>query len=301
MKALTLTQQQFETLISYRLPDDVINVESTFYIVDSPTQIEKGRKLFKKLYQIEGDYFGNKLLTVNTLMDNERIIGIDQLVMPERIVIVDDTVMGFLLPFIENSINLSTLLKSQQIPNEVKKQYLIAVGKLLKKVQSIKRFKHNFFLSDVHEDNFIIDTDSKMLYAVDLDSCKIGDNQPFPSKYLSTNINLKDPDMNPELATKYPINEDGMRIPNANTEWLCYILLILGYISQGPIYRLKVNEYQKYLDYLHDLSFPYALLDCFERIYTPQNNYSPMHLIGQIPDDNEKASFDTFIKRIKKR
>ena len=43
----------------------------------------------------------------------------------------------------------------------------------------------DFYLNDMHENNFIIDNNTDSIRVVDIDSCKINGNYTFGSKYLS--------------------------------------------------------------------------------------------------------------------
>jgi hypothetical protein len=88
-------------------------------------------------------------------------------------------------------------------------------------------------------------------------------------------------------------------MPNANTEWFCYNLIILNYIAQGPIFDLNIANFYDYLQYLKDLGFPTEIIDCFAKIYTNADNKSPQHLLEQIPDDISKANYNIFMQKKK--
>ena len=178
MNAITLNQKSFETLSDLDIP--IVNTEGRLFVLND-------KILFKRFYVDEGDYFGNKLLTLNTLIDNKEALSDRNLILPEKIVLVDKKVVGFSMPYVENNINLTIMLDEKRIPLKEKLKYLKKVGDILENVQDVKEFRDNFFLGDVQSGNFIVELDDnklQTLHAVDLDSCKIGDNLTFPFKIL---------------------------------------------------------------------------------------------------------------------
>lgn len=284
MKAITMNQKEFDKLINYEV--SVINTEGRLYILNDNI-------LFKRFYVDEGEYFGNKLLTLNTLMDNKDLLSDKNLVLPNKIILVDKKLVGFSMPFIKDNINLTILLKEKTISLDEKLKYLKDVGTILESVQNVKEFKDNFFLNDVHSGNFVIDLkNSKEIYAVDLDSSKIGDNMPFASKILATNFNIKS-------NRKYKVSRNGLIMPDKNTEWLCYNIMILNFISNFNVNSLSVGQFDSYLQYLEDLNFNKDLIDCFSKIYSKTNdNLNPKDYIDTIPKDYIKADFENFKRRL---
>ncbi len=285
MRAVTLNQKSFDTLTDLNIP--IINTEGRLYILND-------RLLFKRFYVDEGEYFGNKLLTLNTLIDNKEALSNRNLILPEKIVLVDKKVVGFTMPYINDNINLTILLDDKTIPLKDKLIYLRKVGEVLSKVQDVKEFKDRFFLGDVQTGNFIVSLENKKLdeiFAVDLDSSKIGDNLPFPSKILSTNFNIKN-------NKKYKMSTNGLIEPDANTEWLCYNMMILNFIGNFNINSLSENQFYRYLEYLNDLNFNKELIDSFSKVYSRSNkNTNPQDLVESIPNDYTKADYSEFRKR----
>lgn len=286
MRAVTMNQHSFAALSDLDVP--IINTEGRLYILND-------RLLFKRFYVDEGEYFGNKLLTLNTLIDNREALADRSLILPEKIVLVDKKVVGFTMPFIKDNINLTILLESRSIPFSTKIEYLRRVGEILENVQNVKEFKGNFFLGDVNSNNFVVRMDNaklRELYAVDLDSSRIGDNLPFPSKILSTNFNLRN-------NKKYKISKNGLIEPDANTEWLCYCITILNFIGNFNINSLSESQFYNYLTYLNDLGFNKELIDCFSRIYSrTDNNVNPQELIESIPSDYTSLDYSNLRRKL---
>lgn len=60
----------------------------------------------------------------------------------------------------------------------------------------------DFYIGDIHEDNFLVDTEKQEIFVADLDSCKIAD---------------------------YKVTEE--------TDIYCYIIMILNYLYDGRVDR----------------------------------------------------------------
>ena len=198
------------------------------------------------------------------------------------------------MPYIKDNINLTILLADKSVPLKDKLIFLKKAGDILENVQGVTEFKNNFFLGDVHSGNFVVNIkDLKLddLHAVDLDSSRIGDNLAFPSKILSTNFNLKN-------KKKYKLSKNGLIEPDANTEWLCYSMMILNFIGNFNINRLSEVQFDKYLQYLEDLGFNQELINIFSKVYTEENNLNPKEFIETIPADFIKADYSSFKRKL---
>ena len=164
------------------------------------------------MYLTNGLVFGNKLQTINSLIDNKNKINIEEIVFPEKIAIVDSQIVGFTMPLIE-SINLKQALMSN-IPNETKIAYLKQIGEILEKMRLVREYTEisEFFINDLHESNFIVDKEGTVK-AIDIDSCKINGNQAFNSKYLSSksfiNVICKYQKNNCQEPSKYKTYDKG--------------------------------------------------------------------------------------------
>ncbi len=286
MKAITLTKEKFSSLHQLYFP--YLNTEGRLFVLND-------NLLFKRLYRDEGEVFGNKLLTLNTLIDNREILNDNNLILPEKIVLVDKKVVGFSMPYIKDNISLMVLLDDKGIALEEKVKYLKKVGNILENVQNVSKFKDNFFLGDVQPTNFIIDSkDFKLndLYAVDVDSCRIGDNLPFPSHILTTNFNIRE-------HKKYKLSKNGLIEPNANTEWFCYNIMILNFISKFNINSLSESKFNDYIQYLEDIGLNKDLVNCFSKLYSKdENNINPRDMLDSIGENIDKADYGEFRKKL---
>lgn len=270
---------RFESLKPYELPNSVYNTESKLYVYNTKEKWVPVVKLFKKLYICSGDSFGNKLTTINSLIDNREYIDMDEIVFPDSLAILGKDLVGYLMPFIKST-NLSVYLNDFNVSNEDKIRYLKQVGILLEKMR-VKRMHSgitDFYLNDLHENNFIIGEDGR-LFAVDIDSCKINGNKVFPSRYLTNN----------SLASKVSKYErvmdnscGGFILPSDDTEIYCYIIIILNFLYGGNVNSMSVDEIYLYLNYLEDIGVDLELINMFNNIVVNNKNVNPYPLLDSV-------------------
>jgi len=96
-------------------------------------------KILKRLYITNGPIFGNKLQTINSLIDSRNIIDIPEIVFPEKLAVVDSTVVGYVMELID-SVNLETALNSFNISSERKIKYLYQIGQVLEKMKLVRTY-----------------------------------------------------------------------------------------------------------------------------------------------------------------
>ena len=153
----------------------------------------------------------------------------------------------------------------------------------------------DFYLNDVHESNFILNTETGKINAVDLDSAKIGHNLTFVSRYLTPFSELSN-------VSKYvPLScEDGTAggfyKVDSNTEIYCYIVMIFNYFFGARICNLTVEEYFYYLDYLASLGISKELVDIFSYIYVNRENINPYEYLDELIPYYGRTNHHTFEK-----
>lgn len=287
MDTIFLTKSQFMKLKKHKLEKNINNTEASLYLYQKKGNFDSPSFMLKQFYIKEGEYFSNKLFTLNNLINNRSIINLDTLVLPVLLVVTGGEVSGYLMPYIKGP-NLLTILQDPKIEFDVKLDYLKQVGHILEMVANNPELNGQFSLGDVHEGNFVVEEKTNKVYAVDLDSCKIKNNLPSPAKYLVNNPNLE------QMKYKYPMNQDGIPLISQNTDLLCYICMILNTISKVEIYKLPIEEYYTYLDYLESIGFGPDFLNCCRRIYTNALNSSPLPYLDQIPKLVGRASYAVF-------
>jgi hypothetical protein len=284
MEVVEISKKIYNSLGKLKLNASISNTEAEIFIIPNKDGWNKNRKILKKLYCDEGDTFGNKLLTVNALIDRKDVINIPEVILPDKIAIYNKTVIGFTLDYIKN-INFGTLLNSNRISDKEKRRLLTEVDTILVKIKQLRdnNVVPNFYLNDLHEGNFIYNVDSKKLNVVDLDSCKIAGNHPFASKYLSPFSEVS------RLPYKYHVNPEinypGYIIPDENSDLYCYNMMVLNYLYHDKAYHLHGAELFDYIAYLRTLGYSYEALDVFYRMFTSAKNESIGPYIESFPKD----------------
>lgn len=291
METLIINKSCFKKLEKAQLDNGIYNTEGELYILDNKIV----KKLLKIYYINEGVYFGNKLLTINSLIDAKDKINMEELILPEKLVVIGNKVAGFSMPYIDN-INLQSILNNKNIPIPIKIHLLKKVGKIIEKIQFIKPYNQAFHLSDIHESNFIYDFNKQMVQAVDLDGCKIANNDPSPIKFLVTNQNVD------SYPFKYPKKENKVYMPNTNTEYFCYMMMVLNTLADEEINRLSESDFYLYLQYLKDLGFSNEFLSQFYNIYTNSNNKFALESLDEVPlnESVPRANYKVFKYNYKK-
>lgn len=278
MFTTTFTNSNFSKLKKFDPGKNISNTECELYIKNTK---DKGKILIKKFFIREGDYLGKKLKNLNTLMYYKNSLeSVKELILPSSLVIVGGEIVGYSMEFIDKNINLLNYLRSLNNSLEDKVKYLKCIGSILEEINNIKDFPYDFSLGDLHEGNFIIDKNG-LLKVVDIDSSYISNNEPFPAKYLSINPLLKD------LSYKYITNDKGDIIPNRNTDIYCYIIIILNTLANQDMYKLNINDFFRYINYLEDIGINKDFLFSIERIYQSGDNKNPLEYLNSL--DIKKA------------
>ena len=290
METISLTKKRFESLECYDLPNYVYNTKGTLYILPIKSRWDTKLKLLKRLYLTNGNVFGNKLQTINSLIDNKDILDIEEIVFPEKIATVGREIVGFTMPLIE-SVNLSTALRSKVIPNESKIDYLKQIGMILEKMKLRREYTciSDFYINDLHESNFIVGNDG-LVKVIDIDSCKINNNGIFNSKYLSSKSFIKEIYKYSKNNNSYDDNDyhkystdiTGAFIPNENTDLYCYIIVILNFLYESDTSRFTLQEFYDYLEYLENIGVDKELLSYFEKIVSGSPNENPYPLLDSL-------------------
>ncbi len=294
MQTVSISNKQFSELERLRFDNNIMNTEGQLFIEQSN---DGNKKIIKKFYRCDSDddeYFANKLLTINYLIDLKDQIGIDELVLPEKIVIENGQIVGSMMRYIDN-INFKNIINSYKIPTEKVINYFKEIGIILKKIEDLNKNNiiNPFHLNDVHESNFIFNKETKKINVVDLDSARILNNTPFAARYLTPFSPVAD------LPYKYKVCDEsasGYIEPDNNSDIYCFIIMILNYLYKDKVNQMKIPEYYEYLNYLLKIDFPYELLDNFERVYKYDDNINPYELLDLIPKNIEEASSKVYKK-----
>ena len=280
MKSINLSKKKFDSLDLIEVSKDVTNNEALIYMFNY-----KGKKMIlKHLHRLNGAVFTNKLYTIEILSDNEKYLP-SSFVVPQALFTVKGNIMGCMDEYIDGE-NLQVILNNPKIDLNTKLFYLQRIGNILSQLQHIRNEKEiNNYINDLHAGNFIVMPNGE-LKTVDLDSCKICDNKPFLSKYLS-NINglfhysNKYKEYRKNRPQEY-IEEFGYIDADENSDLYCYIITILNFLYGENVNNMNIAEFYKYLNYLGSIGIPNDLIDDFEKIILNCDNKNPRHKISDL-------------------
>lgn len=301
MRTVSFSNYTFKKFEKLKLESSIFNTEGKLYRFTDKNKWYLSEKVLKVFYNTEGDIFSNKLFTINSLIDNSDLIDIDEIVLPDKLAIVNSKVCGYTMPFIRG-INLNLILKDFSISNEFKISLLKQISEILKKMDNLRKNSElkDFFINDLHEGNFIYNTDTRKLNVVDTDSFKINNNKPFAAKYLtpaSSIVNIpKKYIQNIEL--RYP----GFIVSNKNSDLYCFNIIILNYLFQNNVSKLSMENFYTYLNYLRTIGLPYRLVDKFAKLYEYLDNENIFEELDYITDSVlEKSNALAFHNATKKK
>lgn len=312
METISLTKKRFESLTPYELPNYVYNTEGILYVLPIKNRWDTQMKLLKRLYLTNGQVFGNKLQTINSLIDNREELDMEEIVFPEKIATVGGEIVGFTMPLID-SINLSTALRTPSISYERKIKYLKQIGAIIEKMKLRREYTSvsDFYINDLHESNFIVGTDDN-IRVIDIDSCKINGNGIFASKYLSSksfineiykyqkNHSQTKYEQNPYSYQKYYTDMSGAFVPDENTDLYCYIIVILNFLYQDNVSKFTLEEFYNYIEYLQSIGLDKELLDIFDKIVSESTNENPYMLLDSLLPFIGRANHFVY-SRVKKK
>ena len=80
MEVINLSKKRFESLEPYELPANIFNTEAKMYTLPIKNRWQTVNKILKRLYITSGPTFGNKLQTINSLIDLKEEIDIPEIV-----------------------------------------------------------------------------------------------------------------------------------------------------------------------------------------------------------------------------
>lgn len=297
MKVVNLTKRQFTRLKPIELAKGILNNEADMYYLYGKIGWEKRKYILKKLYRDHGEIFGNKLYTINALIDKRNEINMEELVMPEALGVVSQEIVGPVMPYIP-SINLGDVLiaSDYEFTLEEKISYLQEIGMILENLHKVREYTsvNDFYLNDIHEHNFILNTKTNHINVVDLDSAKIGNNLPFASYYLgpfglhtySSKYQETDPDH--FIGAFYEVNE--------NTDIYCYIMIILKFLYNDDVINMMPEEFYDYLEYMSELGVSKEIIDIFSTILINKDNINPYEYLEELIPYYSKLNRKAFVR-----
>lgn len=271
-----MSKTKLNSLEPLILPKDVTSTECELFKYNYYGK----EKLLKKLYRTNGIIFANKLYTIEALNSNKDNIP-SNFIVPEVLVSINKQIEAFTMKYIKGT-NLSIILNEPTITYEEKINYLKSIGNILEQMKNIRKYTElkDFYIGDIHEDNFLVDTERQEIFVADLDSCKIADNKSFPGRYLTTASLLRYNEI------KYSLLDEPDRIADykvtEETDIYCYIIMILNYLYDGRVDRLSIEEFYRFINYLDDIEVNKELIESFEKIVVGAPNVNPVNYLDTL-------------------
>lgn len=276
MQIINMSKTKLNSLEPLVLPKNVTSTECELFKYPYYGK----EKLLKKLHRTDGIIFANKLYTIEALNANKDSMP-SNFILPESLVSINKKIEAFTMKYIKG-INLSVILNNPDITYEEKIHYLKSIGIILEQMQNIRKYTNlnNFYLGDIHEDNFLVERDKQEIYIVDLDSCKIAGNKSFPGRYLTNSSLIK------YNSTKYQTLSQTDDLADykidENTDIYCYIIMILNYLYDGRVDRLSLDKFYDFINYLEDIKVNIELIECFNKIVVGGNNINPCNYLDTL-------------------
>lgn len=276
MQIINMSKTKLNSLEPLILPKNVTSTECELF----KYHYYGKEKLLKKLHRTDGIIFANKLYTIEALNANKDSMP-SNFVLPESLVSINKKIEAFTMKYIKG-INLSVILNNPDITYEEKIHYLKSIGRILEQMQNIRKYTNlnNFYLGDIHEDNFLVERDKQEIYIVDLDSCKIAGNKSFPGRYLTNSSLIKY--NNTKYQTLSQTDDLADYKIDENTDIYCYIIMILNYLYDGRVDRLSLDKFYDFINYLEDIKVNIELIECFNKIVVGGNNINPCNYLDTL-------------------
>ena len=276
MQIINMSKTKLNSLEPLILPKNVTSTECELFKYPYYGK----EKLLKKLHRTDGIIFANKLYTIEALNANKDSMP-SNFILPESLVSINKKIEAFTMKYIKG-INLSVILNNPDITYEEKIHYLKTIVRILEKMQNIRKYTNlnNFYLGDIHEDNFLVERDKQEVYIVDLDSCKIAGNKSFPGRYLTNSSLIKY--NNTKYQTLSQTDDLADYKIDENTDIYCYIIMILNYLYDGRVDRLSLDKFYDFINYLEDIKVNIELIECFNKIVVGGNNINPCNYLDTL-------------------
>ena len=276
MQIINMSKTKLNSLEPLILPKNVTSTECELFKYPYYGK----EKLLKKLHRTDGIIFANKLYTIEALNANKDSMP-SNFVLPESLVSINKKIEAFTMKYIKG-INLSVILNNPDITYEEKIHYLKSIGRILEQMQNIRKYTNlnNFYLGDIHEDNFLVERDKQEIYILDLDSYKIAGNKSFPGRYLTNSSLIKY--NNTKYQTLSQTDDLADYKIDENTDIYCYIIIILNYLYDGRVDRLSLDKFYDFINYLEDIKVNIELIECFNKIVVGGNNINPCNYLDTL-------------------
>ncbi len=295
MEKISLSKKNYENLESLDLPNQITPTEGKIYQYNYKNQ----KRVFKELYYLNDQIIANKLYTLE-MLDNYREFFPASFYIPDYLVTYKNEMIGFSLLHCPG-VNFENFLNNKKINLNDKLDYLKKIGDLLEEIAYMREFTpvNDFYLNDIHAANFMVNPSTKELGVVDLDSCKIGENEAFAAQFL-TPLSLAH-----LVPYKYHVSTNsaasGYIKANLNSDLYCYMIMVLNFLYGGAVHRLTLVEYYEYLNYLEDLGFHKSFIEAAHKLVTPSENVNFKEFILSFTEEQVGRARRNVYQRVQKK
>lgn len=267
MEKVNLNEKEFNEMFKEPV---FTSRSSSFYLIEN--------EIFKCFNFKKSTYLDNKEYILSNLMFYRNLLSGIPIVLPNKLIYVNNILRGYFMDFIKGK-TLQENLDNSFTTSREKIRYLKSIGKIIEEVKQLRDENHlnNFYLNDIHEENFIIDTKGK-IHFIDVDSIRFFDSKIFPAKYLRSTFPIN----NFHKYKWYYGFEYGDYVANYDTDIYTYIIVITNTLLGLNSCKLTIIEYFNFLKLLRNCGISKDLTDIFSLIYTDKPNINPYLLLDEL-------------------
>lgn len=277
MNIIKLSRREYNRLKPFLVSEYILHTESDLYEMKYCGE----RKIVKTMFTYDKDFHREKLRTLDTL-DSYKSYLPEEFCIPDNLIAVGRRKPAFTVPYFKGD-TLANILNDSSIPIQEHLYYLKRVGEILEELSKIRRTSSlkEIYIGDLHESNILVNPFTKELGIIDLDSCRIGTDFSYTSKYLTPFSLIKyQPD-------KYKQNQmlgngPGYIIPDSNSDIYCYIVMIFNYLTNDLYRYFSLDNFFNYLTLLNDLGINKELLYLLEKLFTKDDNINPYEYLESL-------------------
>ena len=248
MQEINLKKEDLNKLKRFFPSTLALGIESRLYLYPENNKL----RVIKEIKNISD----NKLLTIKLLNKYCNDINIEELVLESDILYVDNKPVGNVTDYIEGTV-LSNIIYNKNTSINYKIEILKKISNVLKSLKQIRDNGIEFYIGDLHEDNIIVTKDNNIKIC-DMDSSKIMNNEPFPSKYLTRMARRK----------KY---KNFIITPTESTDNYCFNMIVLNALFSKDMSKLKISDFNRHILYLDSIGVDKSLLNNFYSMYSDNN------------------------------
>lgn len=265
------------------IDNGILQTEADLYIF----YYLKKKYVLKQMYPFEFKKYENKIKTLLSVEEHDSIVP-EYFIKPRFLVRADDDhpLGDYWASDFVNGTNLNLILKDDRIPFNTKKKYLIKIGSILKEMDDIRKHTslNNFFIGDLHENNFMVDRQGNLLVG-DIDSIRIAGNKSSTARYLTPFSLFNKVDLESKYKSDLSDDKIGDYIVDRNTDLYCYMMILLNFLTDKRINGIEISDFYRYLNYFNDIGIDEDLIVAFSKVLTSEDNINPYEYVSTLTEN----------------